>query len=152
HSGFCKAVILSIRELYQIDDLRDDTIEPLLERVAANNQPGIIDRILRDICGIECCVINTEDPGDLGRRTAHAGLYLPVLGIGGLCSDEIDIADYERGSGLKIQSFQDWLGMIDWYFERWGRHVVSLKNVCGYWRDLHFASVSEAQAESAFEK
>ncbi|HEY3233985.1 MAG TPA: amidohydrolase family protein, partial [Polyangiaceae bacterium] len=152
HSAFCRAVTLSIRELYDIEDLRDDTILPLLEAIAKKNQPGVTEWILREKCGIECSFINCEDPGDLARRTDHPGLFLPVLGVSAFCSDKMPIDKYQRSTGVSIASLKDWTRMIDWYFERWGGHVVSLKNVCGYWRSLHFENVAESEAGAVFEK
>jgi hypothetical protein len=124
----------------------------LLEAIAKKNQPGVTEWILREKCGIECSFINCEDPGDLARRTDHPGLFLPVLGVSAFCSDKMPIDKYQRSTGVSIASLKDWTRMIDWYFERWGGHVVSLKNVCGYWRSLHFENVAESEAGAVFEK
>jgi predicted TIM-barrel fold metal-dependent hydrolase len=41
---------------------------------------------------------------------------------------------------------------MDWYFERWGRQAVAIKNVSAYWRVLKYDEVSEADAAPLYEK
>jgi len=152
HSGFCRAITLSLQELYGIDDLRDDTIKPLLKAVAARNKPGVLRWMLREKSGLECCLVNANDPGDLARRTGTPGLFLFDLAVSGFCDGKLDLAPYEKASGIPCPTLKDWGRMVDWYFTRWGRQAVAIKNVCAYWRVLRFDDVSEADAAPLYEK
>ncbi len=154
HTGYCQAIRLSIKELYGIDDLRDDTIEPLLERIARRNRPGVLRWILEDVCGIECCLVNAIDapPGDLCRTTAHPGLFLFDLGVAPLCANDLKVEPYEKFSGIACHNLADWKRILDFYFTRWGGQVVAIKNQCAYWRTLKFDDVPESEAAPLFEK
>ncbi len=152
NTGYCQAVLLSIRELYGIDDLRDDTIEPLLREVAARNRPGVTRWILRTKCNIECCIVNAEDPGDLARRTALPGLFVFDVGAGKFLVHDLDLAPYEKFTGLSCGSLRDWKRMVDWYFARWGKQAAGVKSAAAYWRTMRFDDVSEADAAPLFER
>ena len=152
HSGYGRAVRLSIRELYGIDDLRDDTIVPLLRAIEKRNRPGVLNWILKEKCNLECCLVNVDSPGDLARRTESPGLFLFDIAVSRFMNDEIDLAPLERASGFSVSSLADWHRMIEWYFARWGRQAAAVKNVCAYWRALKFDDVPRADAERLFEK
>jgi len=152
NTGFSTAVRLSIKELYGIDDLRDETIAPLLAAVAARNKPGVNKWILRTKCNIEACLVNASDPGDLARRTKNPSLFLFDISVSDFCADALDMSGYERFTGLSCSSLADWKRIIDWYFARWGRQAVAIKNVCAYWRPLRFEDVPEERAAPIFEK
>jgi hypothetical protein len=152
HTGFSTAVRLSIRELYGIDDLRDDTIKPLLEAVAARNRPGVNRWILKTKCNIECCLVNASDPGDLARRTKAPGLFLFDMSVSDFMGDKLDMAPFEKFTGLSCSSLRDWKRIVDWYFARWGRQAVAIKNVCAYWRPLKFEDVPEERAAACFDR
>ncbi|MEK7766932.1 MAG: amidohydrolase family protein [bacterium] len=152
HSGFCRAITLAIKELYGIDDLRDDTIKPLLKAIEKRNKPGVLNWILRDKANLECCLVNATDPGDLARRTGTPGLFLFDLAVSPFCDNKLDLAPYEKASGVAAPTLKDWNHLIDWYFTRWGSQVVAIKNVAAYWRVCKYDDVPEADAAPLYEK
>jgi hypothetical protein len=127
HSGFCRAITLSIKELYGIDDLSDGTIKPLLAAIAKRNTPGVLDWMLREKSGLECCLVNANDPGDLARRTGTPGLFLFDLAVSPFCDAGLKLAPYEKASGIAAPTLKDWGKLVDWYFDRWGRQAVAIK-------------------------
>lgn len=152
HTGFCRAITLSIKGLYGIDDLRDDTIKPLLRAIEARNKPGVLNWMLRVKSGIECALVNANDPGDLARRTGTPGLFLFDMAVSDFCNDKLDVRTYERVTGVDCSTLAGWKKMIDWYFRRWGSQVVAIKNVCAYWRVLRFDEVPETKAAALYGK
>ncbi len=152
HTGYCRALTLSIKRLYGIDDLRDDTIEPLMEAVARGNKPGVLKTILRETCNIDCCLVNAEDPGDLARRTDLPGLFLFDIAVSAFCQDSPDFSAYEKASGIECGSLSACRRMIDFYFRRWGTQAAAVKNVCAYWRTLDFEDVPDERAAPLYEK
>jgi len=152
NTAYCQAVRLSIKELYGIDDLRDDTIIPLMKAVEKRNKPGVLDWMLRDKCGIEACLVNANDEGDMARRTDAPGLFLFDIAVSAFCGGEAGFKEYEKASGVDSGSLEGCKKMIDWYFARWGKQAVAIKNVCAYWRTLYFEDVPAAQAAPAYEK
>jgi hypothetical protein len=152
NTGYARAVLLSIRELYGIDDLRDDTIKPLLAAIAKRNRPGVLKWLLREKAGVEVALVNAEDPGDLARRTASPGLFLFDIGVSKFMEGNPDLKPLEKSSGVEVASLRDWHRLVDWYLARWGRQAVAIKNVSAYWRTLRYDEVSEAEAAPLFEK
>jgi hypothetical protein len=154
HTGYSTAIRLSIRELYGIKDLDDSTIEPLMRAVGARNRPGVLEWILRDKCRIECCLVDSQevDPGDVLRDTTHPDLFLFDMGVARFLENKMDIAPYEKMTGISCGSLADWKRILDWYFEHRGKRAVAIKNQCSYWRTLRFEDVPEAEAEAPFEK
>lgn len=152
HSGFCRAITLSLQELYGIDDLRDETIQPLLRAIERRNRPGVLRWMLREKANLECCLVNANDEGDLARRTGSPGLFLFDLAVSPFCDPGLKLAPYEKASGVRARTLKDWHKLIDWYFARWGNQVVAIKNVCAYWRVLKFEDVPEKTAARLYEK
>ena len=52
-TSYCRALRITARDLYGIEEINDQTIGRLAECVRADNQPGLYKRILCDRCGIE---------------------------------------------------------------------------------------------------
>jgi len=152
HTGYLRSLLISIRELYGIEDLADSTIGPLMDAVAARNKPGVLNWVLKEKCRIECCLVNDADPGDMARRTKSPGLFLFDMGIEQLLANEIDVKACEKRTGLSCVSLADWKRIMDWYFARWGAQAVAIKNVSAYWRTLRYDEVGEPAAAAAFDK
>ncbi len=152
HTGFAAAVRLSIKELYGVDDLTDESVPVLLREIEKRNRPGVLDWILKEKCGIECCLVNAADPGDFARRTGSPGLFLFDISVSQFCNNKMDLAPYEKASGIEVRSLADCRRMIDWFFDRWAAQGNGIKNVCAYWRPLAFAEISHAQATDRFDR
>ena len=52
HGSYARAALLAARMVYGFDDINDDTYAPLSEKIAAQNTPGIYERILCERCHI----------------------------------------------------------------------------------------------------
>jgi len=53
HGSYARPAFIAAKQLFGFDDINDQTYRPLSERIAAENTPGIYNRILRDKCNIE---------------------------------------------------------------------------------------------------
>jgi len=154
NTGYSTAIRLSIRELYGIGDLDDAAVGRLVRAATARNKPGVLNWILREKCGIECCLVDSQEvpAGDVMRSTAHDGLFLFDMGVARFLENRMDIAQYEKATGISCGSLADWKRILDWYFEHRGKRAVAIKNQCSYWRTLKFEDVPEAEAAAPFEK
>jgi len=63
HTTYARALLVTVRDLYGIADINDDTIGALAERVKADNTPGLYQRVLGGRCRIEK-VITCDDIPD----------------------------------------------------------------------------------------
>jgi predicted TIM-barrel fold metal-dependent hydrolase len=69
HTSYSQAVLRTIRELYGFADLDARTCTPLSAAMAANNTPGLYQRLLHDRCRIrtvltQCDMALLPEPGD----------------------------------------------------------------------------------------
>ncbi len=67
HTSFTRALLITIRDLYGIEEVNDSTIHSLAERVIADNEPGLYQRILYDRCRIQkiiTCITYVGYPDD----------------------------------------------------------------------------------------
>ncbi|MBU0608404.1 MAG: hypothetical protein KKI08_11000 [Armatimonadetes bacterium] len=51
-TGYSRPILYALQRFYGVDDLTDDTVEPVSERMAAANTPGLYERVMRDACRI----------------------------------------------------------------------------------------------------
>ena len=152
NTGFCRAITISTKELYGIDDLDDGTIKPLLAAVAKRNRPGVLSWMIREKSGIETCLVGAEDPGDFSRRTAHPGLF--IFDIAGTAFEvgKGDFSRFEKTSGIRVRTLLDWKKLVEWALGRWGKQASGIKFLHGYWRVLRHEDVPESVAAPLFEK
>ena len=72
NSSYAKALRITARDLFGIDDISDSTIHEFAEKVIADNKPGLYKNILQDTCNIRYSITGAEelpfpdDPGLVG--------------------------------------------------------------------------------------
>lgn len=74
-TGYARAALIAARDLFDIEEINDETYLALSERIQAGNTPGVYDRVLKGTCGIER-VLNqgTWDDGPRGYAVrVHRG-------------------------------------------------------------------------------
>ncbi|MEN6548825.1 MAG: amidohydrolase family protein [Armatimonadia bacterium] len=76
-TGYARAIRIALPHFYGFDDLTDDTIGPITERMQANNTPGLYNRVLREACRIRLCLTQVGRIPDANRD-----LLVPILPVG----------------------------------------------------------------------
>ncbi len=69
HTTYAKALRITARDLFGIDDISDETIGEFAERVKADNTPGLYRRVLQERCNIRysiTCADQASFPDDPG--------------------------------------------------------------------------------------
>jgi len=72
NGSYARALRITARDLFGIDDIDDSTIHQLAEKVVADNKPGLYQKIIQDRCNIRYSLTDVErasfpeDPGLLG--------------------------------------------------------------------------------------
>ena len=72
HGSYARAALLTAKEVYGIDDINAKTCRELSDRIAAENTPGIYERILCDRCRIRASLTQCN-------RTDVAAPLVPVM-------------------------------------------------------------------------
>ena len=102
-ASYAKALRVTIRDLFGIPDINDDTIHDLAENVKASNTPGLYRRVLQECCRIRysiTCVDQASFPNDPGL----CGITQLVKAAG---SGSDMIAALSARWGQEIRSLED---------------------------------------------
>lgn len=148
HTGYAQAVRYTLRGIYDEDDLTAESVPRIAEKYRETIQPGFYAAILRR-ANIENCQVNslqrifmeTEQPELLAQD-------LRILEFS-RCS-AADIARVHAETGKEPTRLDDWLDIIDFYFDTYGPRAVAVKCQIAYSRSLNFASVAKAHAARLF--
>ena len=102
HTSYVRALRITARDVFGIDDINDATIHELAAKVKADNTPGIYRRTLQERCRIRfsiTCIDRADFPNDPGLRgltymryQGDTGEYVPFL---------------ERRTRRKIRTLED---------------------------------------------
>src|SRR5207248_80081 len=98
---------------------------------------------------LACCQVNSLQR--IFMESEQPELLHQDIGFAGL-SNWLDPAKTERECGRSARTLDEWLGVIDWYFETYGPQAVAAKNQGAYGRRLNYDEAARGVAESAFAK
>ncbi len=143
--SYAYPVLAYIRDVLGFDDLNDDTVEAISQRLQDDMQPGFYRKLLVDLCNIEtsiqCVEGVVEDDQDFF-------VYL--------CRDRTDglpIATLERDAGLSIHSIDDYVAALHVYIADQKRQgAVGCKVAAAYQRRIEYPDTARADAERIFVK
>jgi len=153
YTGYGRALDISVRKIYGIDGIRRDTIEMLNEAFMKSLAPGHFRHVLKEICGIHTSLLD----GFLGRFECDKELFRRVWRPEHYIipwNDKGDIIRWlEEEYGIKVRTFDDWLGAFDKELHiALSNGVVALKCGLAYTRSLYFEKVDYKTAYSVFNK
>jgi uncharacterized protein len=148
HTGYMQCARESARLLYGVDDIREDTVETISEQLRAQVKPGFYETILKTVCRIKYCQVNSLE-GAAFRETAQPALLMQDLSTIPLCMHP-DINGLSKKSGIEVHSLKDWRNVIDWVFAEYGPRAIATKNQAAYERALDYAPVKEEDAAPLF--
>ncbi len=153
HTGYGRAISLTIREVYGIQDLNARTHRDVTAAMRAHNQPGVHRWLIRERAGVEWYILHdVEDNSAVYRDGADPALCREVLAVNRFLEDPLPLDELATRTGIRADSWEAFRATIDWYFERYGGEAVAIKNNCPYWRSLRFEDVPPERAAAAFEK
>jgi hypothetical protein len=147
HTGYAQAVRRTLRDLYGVNELTQESAPILAEKYKALVKPGFYREILRERSNLENCQVNslqrifmeTEQPDLLPQDLSFVAL-----------STGPDLKQIEQDSGKTATTLDGWLEIIDWYFATYGPRAVAVKNQSAYSRRLDYEAVPKEQAEPLF--
>ena len=147
NTGYCECLRIAMRDLYGIEDLRDDTIELLSEKMNAVPRKTWTRKVF-DKAGIDIALQNNTSPGPVYARIRYPELYLYDM------SDEFtgfgSIGVLSKDSGIDVYGLSDYLRVIDWYFDKYADEASAFKIGRAYDRTLFFEDVPFGDAERVF--
>ncbi len=153
HTGYLRNVRLSVWMLYGEQDLCEDNVEAISEKLRAGVKPGMNRRILQDVCNIEYCQVNDVSGEYLFRETAQPALltqdisFVPLL-----LPSHTDIQKVGRQMDMEPGSFETWLECVDKVFAAYAPRAIAMKSQQAYSRGLDYARVEKEEAKPRFEQ
>lgn len=141
HGSYAYPAFAYIRDVLGFDDLNDETVGPISERLRADNQPGIYRQIMQDRCGIKTAIQCKEG---VGKGDQPFFVYL----CRDRSADVYALEALERETGVAIHSLRHLDDAIEKYVEdRHDEGAVGLKVGLAYARTLEIDDVPAAEAE-----
>jgi predicted TIM-barrel fold metal-dependent hydrolase len=152
-TGYGQAIAMTIREVYGVSELNAHTYRDVTAAMQACNRPGVHRWLVREKAGVQWCILHNLDSGSaVYRDDADTALLRQALAVNRFLEDPLPLDDFAARTGLRADSWEAFQATLDWYFERYAREAVAIKNNCPYWRSLRFEDVPPGRAAAAFEK
>ena len=150
NTGYAQAVRISMRELYGVEDLTEQSIATVQSGYEQTVRPGFYKQILQDRAKIESCQINCLT-GVPFKQSDMPTLLMYDLGIVGMFAGP-DLNQYAPPTGIEVKTLADWHRVINWWFDRYAKYAVAVKSQHAYSRDIDYARVPAEEAEPVFKK
>ncbi len=149
NTGYCLAVRLAVEELFGEPAINAESYRRIDAKMKARARPGFYREILEQ-AKIESCQVNALEAAVIRTETDRDVLLQDLSFYGFTFMANIDAV--ARAVDREVGSLDDYLGVIDTYFERHGREAVAVKNQGAYARRLDFADVSPQEAAPLFHR
>lgn len=155
-TGYGRALLLAVRDLYGTDTLDESTYGELSERITAANAVGWYEHVLKKCANIEVAAnqpIPEFDPTPIAQLDQR--YFVPVISLDDFVTpwNHTSLQSLEKRSGLAIHSLADLQAAIGQELDR-GKSagVVAIKILLAYRRSLRFENVTTAEAEHVFNR
>lgn len=148
NTGYCECIRIAIRDLYGFEDLADDTVEPLSEKMHAVPRESWT----RDIfhrAGIDLALGHCWDDYPVYPRTDYPDLFLYDM------ADDFTRLNFEelsKDTDMPMDSLSEYLAVIDHYFTEYADRSSALKISRAYDRPIDFEDVHVYWAERAYQE
>ena len=150
-TGYGQAVVIAIRELYGVDELSADTVKAVQAGYERVRKPGFYHEILNKHANIESCQVNSLE-GTPFMETSMPDLLMQDMSIVGMFAGGGDIDSYAIPANKQVNSLSDWHGVIDWWFEKYGKYATAVKSQNAYSRNIDYEDIQAENAEPIFNK
>ncbi len=147
-TAYGRSILLTLKNLYGIEDINDSTCLLLTKKVRENQKSGWYREILKNKAGIDVSIndiyIHKNPDRDLFKYVMRYDNFV-------LVHSKDEIVKQEQHYGQKIQNLDDYMKALDKAFQEgidFG--MVGVKSALAYERPLFFEECSKEQAETIF--
>lgn len=155
-TAYGRSILIAARDLYEVNDLNENTYKELSSRIAQMHKPGYYEKILKDKSKIDACLImeyNTVNPRDVEtegncnfRRFFVYDKYVTFRCFNKMVTK---LSVY----GKKFQTLAGYEALIDSVFlQDVAKGIQGAKFGVAYSRTLKFEDVSREAANAVFGK
>ncbi len=136
-TGYAWAVRISMKELYDIDDLSEETVDKLQQGYENMVHPGFYTEILKTKANIESCQVN----GYPLMKSSMPDFLMTDLWADTLIAYP-GAEEYNKAAGIEVKELEDWHGVIDWWFTKYAPYLVGVKIGLAYSRNIDFKTTA----------
>ncbi len=148
NTAYCESLRIALQDLYGVDDFTVDTADDLTAKMRQKIKPGFTRKVF-DQAGIDFAMTNPFGP---------KLIFNPDFGFDCFICDMCDgftgfpIAQLAEESGIDILCLDDYLKVIDFYFERDAKCAGAFKIGRAYDRTLFWEDVPRDRVEKTFNR
>ena len=149
-TGYTQGIMEGIRDLYGIEELNEDTIEPITEAMQALYKPGFYRQVLQDRCNLELSVLNMEDLQEVDRELF---LPLPRLNRFSMLRSAGQIDAIEKDYNVSVGDLDGYIEVIRQVCQQWDQaRVAGVKMSQSYHRRMDFTERKREDAAPIFDR
>lgn len=138
-----------VREVLGFDDINDDTVDAISERLNEDNRAGLYQRVMVELCGIERAI---QCVGGVVTDDQPFFSYLAKDRVHGLNS-AAPLDAFQAEMGLSIDSLDDFVEALGLFLSREKEAgAVGLKLSAAYSRTIDYPDVPRSEAETLFSR
>ena len=138
----------TIRILYGIDEISEDTVSELQNRYEQTRNKGFYKYIIQDVANIKYCHVHS--PVSACKKNKSPGLLLHDIALNGLI--QVAVKPYSVPENVNISSLPDWLSLIDGWFSEYHLTAMGVKIGNAYFRRLDFERTGVDGVETIFHR
>jgi len=146
YTGYGQVIQNTIKELYNIPQLAQENIPELEEKYQAYRKKGFYKETLKK-ANVTSCIVNP--PGRPFKETELPEILLQDINALGLI--RINVEQYNESILPKVSDLNDWLHIIDWWFEKYSNSAAGVKIGNAYFRRLDFEKTDFEKAAPLFQ-
>jgi uncharacterized protein len=148
NTAYCESLRMGWRDLYGVEDLTADTAEMITERMRIAIKDGWTRRVF-DKAGIDYALNHPFGPKVIFNPDFNPACFICDMTDG---FTELRMVELAQESGIDILCLDDYLKLIDWYFEQYAARACAFKIIRAYDRSLYFEDVPKSVAEDIFNR
>lgn len=149
NTAYAKQTLITIRDIFGIDDLNRNTYRQLSEAIAKSRKPDWYRHVMREKANIAVSIVDwqsTDLQPDIFVPTMRLDHFVGVL-------SRADLGILEGESGITIHSLNDLVKAMRTALEGYkAKGAVAVKSALAYNRVLKYDKVSRHEAEIAFNR
>jgi uncharacterized protein len=147
NTAYCEALRIAWRDLFDVEDLAESTVDTLTERMRAMIKPGWTRQVF-DKAGIDYAMHHSFGPHWVANPDYDVHCFICDM-VGNSLLDCM-VPQISEETGIEILDLGDYLKAIDWYFEQYAAQSGAFKIHRAYYRPLFFADVPRSHVEETF--
>ncbi len=142
NTTYMRVLRTSVHDLYNINDLSQDTVDELSSKINAANHPGRIREVF-NLANIDVAMNQWWDH-PITSRKPYPDIFIYDMTDGFSSMKKLDAL--KEDSQMDVSCLEDYLGLIDFYFEKYAQVSGAFKISRAYDRPIFFDEVEKSEA------